>query len=616
MALTMNDIYEILKNEGGRTPSEKVMEVSKDHPDKVALRYKEYGIWQETTYKDFWLKSNYVSMALRFFGIESGESVAIQSENRPEWFFADIGAQSIGAVSVGLYPTNPAAEVEYLLSHSESKIIFAEDQEQVDKALDVIDSLPQLEKIVYFENKGMYSYDHPKLMTFGEFLDIGKSEYEAFPEFVENEIKKLDDDDVAIMVYTSGTTGPPKGSMITHGNLRWVATQLPYFPISNNLSEGDSQFLSYLPLCHVFGRLIDLLIGIHLMATINFAESIDTVQADLAEIQPTIFPAVPRILEKMHTAAIVRMKDASFLKRILFKFSMYLGDIAVERKLNKDFDDFFAKILLSIGYILSFRTLRKKLGLQRAEFAASGAAPIAPEVLKFFMSIGVPLFEAYGMTENCAYATSNSPENIKIGTVGIPAHGVELKLADDGEILIRSGGVFKGYFKDDQATSETIDKDGWLHTGDVGIYEGDFVKIIDRKRDIIITSGGKNVSPSEIENKIKVSPFIKEAIVIGDRRKFLSVLIGIEFDTVSNWALRKNIPHTTYRDLSEKQEVKDLVWKEITKANEMTSSLEVREFRMIPKELDHEEGELTATQKVKRNVLIDQFSELIEEMYS
>ena len=616
MALTMNDIYEILKNEGGRTPSEKAMEVSKDYPEKIAMRYKEFGIWQETTYRDFWLKSNYVSMALRFFGVEKGESVAIQSENRPEWFFADVGTQSIGAVSVGLYPTNPAAEVKYLLSHSDSKILFAEDQEQVDKALEVIDSLPQLEKIVYFENKGMYSYDHPKLMTFSEFLDIGKGEYESFPEFVENEIKQLDDNDVAIMVYTSGTTGPPKGSMITHGNLRWVATQLPYFPISNNLSEGDSQFLSYLPLCHVFGRLIDLLIGIHLMATINFAESIDTVQADLAEVQPTIFPAVPRILEKMHSSALVRMKDASFVKRLLFKFSMFLGDIAVERKLNKNFDDSLAKILLSIGYILSFRSLRKKLGLQRAEFAASGAAPIAPEVLKFFMSIGVPLFEAYGMTENCAYATSNSPENIKIGTVGVPAHGVELKLAEDGEILIRSGGVFKGYFKDEQATNETIDKDGWLYTGDVGVYEGDFVKIVDRKRDIIITSGGKNVSQSEIENKIKVSPFVKEAIVIGDRRKFLSVLIGIEFDTVSNWALRKNIPHTTYRDLSEKQEVKDLVWREISKANEKTSSLEVREFRMIPKELDHEEGELTATQKVKRNVLIEQFNDLIEEMYS
>ena len=614
--LTIQEIFDEIKTSGGLTPSRRLRDIATRFPDQVAFRDKRFGIWNEITYGEFWTQVQYVGSALNYFGIERNDKVAIHSENRPEWLIADIGIQSLGAISVGLYPTNPAPEVEYLLSHSESKILFAEDQEQVDKALEVIDSLPQLEKIIYFENKGMYNYDHPKLMTFSEFLDIGKGEYESFPEFVENEIKKLDDNDVAIMVYTSGTTGPPKGSMLTHGNLRWVATQLPYFPISNNLSEGDSQFLSYLPLCHVFGRLIDLLIGINLMATINFAESIDTVQTDLAEIQPTIFPAVPRILEKMHSSALVKMKDASYVKRLLFKFSTFLGDIAVERKLNKNFDDFLAKILLSIGYVLSFRSLRKKLGLQRAEFAASGAAPIAPEVLKFFMSIGVPLFEAYGMTENCAYATSNSPENIKIGTVGVPAHGVELKLAEDGEILIRSGGVFKGYFKDEQATNETIDKDGWLYTGDVGIFEGDFVKIVDRKRDIIITSGGKNVSPSEIENKIKVSPFIKEAIVIGDRRKFLSVLIGIEFDTVSNWALRKNIPHTTYRDLSEKQEVKDLVWKEILKANEKTSSLEVREFRMIPKELDHEEGELTATQKVKRNVLIEQFSDLIEEMYS
>ena len=232
------------------------------------------------------------------------------------------------------------------------------------------------------------------------------------------------------------------------------------------------------------------------------------------------------------------------------------------------------------------------------------------------MTLGVPLFEAYGMTENCAYATSNSSEKIKLGTVGVPNEGIELKLAEDGEILVRSGGVFKGYFKDEEATNSTIDAEGWLHTGDVGVYDEEFIKIIDRKKDIIITSGGKNVSPSEIENKIKVSPFIKEAIVIGDKRKFLSALIGIEFDTVSNWALRKNIPHTTYRDLSEKEEVKELIWKEISKANSETSTLEIRKFQMIPKELDHEEGELTATQKVKRNVLLEQFNELIEEMYS
>ena len=473
-----------------------------------------------------------------------------------------------------------------------------------------------LEKIVYFEKRGLYSYDHPKLMSFGEFLDIGKSEYESHPEFVDEQVVKLEDDDVAMMIYTSGTTGPPKGSMITHGNMRWVATQIPHFPVADSLNEKNPQFLSYLPLCHVFGRLIDELIGIHVMATINFAESIDTVQSDLAEIQPTVFPAVPRILEKMHSGAMVRMKDASLLKRTLFKFSMALGSYAVERKLKNGFGDIYAKFLLSIGYVLSFRTLRKKLGLINAQSAVSGAAPIAPEVLKFFMTLGVPLFEAYGMTENCAYATSNSSEKIKLGTVGVPNEGIELRLAEDGEILVRSGGVFKGYFKDEEATNSTIDADGWLHTGDVGVYDGEFIKIIDRKKDIIITSGGKNVSPSEIENNIKVSPFIKEAIVIGDKRKFLSALIGIEFDTVSNWALRKNIPHTTYRDLSEKEEVKDLVWKEISKANSKTSTLEIRKFRMIPKELDHEEGELTATQKVKRNVLLEQFNELIEEMYS
>lgn len=616
MALTMYEIYDEILREGGMTPSKKIKQTATRYPDRVAMRYKEFGIWQETTYEDFWMKSNYVSMALRFFGIEKGNSVAIHSENRPEWFLADIGIQSIGAVSVGLYPTNPPSEVEYLLSHSESKILFAEDQEQVDKALEVIESLPGLDKIVYFDDRGLYSYDHPKLMTFDEFLQIGKDEFESYPEFVNEQLEQINDDDVAFLVYTSGTTGKPKGSMITHGNIKFVGSQIPNFSLVENVKAKEPQFLSYLPLCHIFGRLTDLLIASHTLATINFAESIDTVQMDLAEIQPTIFPAVPRILERMHSGAMVRMRDASFIKRQLFKVSMYLGNIAAERKLEKGFDDIIAKVLLGIGWVLSFRTLRKKLGLSKAETAISGAAPIAPEILKFFMALGVPIFEGYGMTENCGYASGNNDQKIKLGTVGVPNAGMEIKLAEDGEILTRGGAVFAGYFKNEEATKETIDEEGWLHTGDVGVFEGEFLKIVDRKKDIIITSGGKNVSPQEIENKIKISPFIKDAIVIGDGRKFLSALIAIEFDTVSNWALRKNIPHTTYRDLSEKEEVRELVWKEITKANEQTSSLQVRKFRMIPKELDHEDGELTATQKIKRNVLIEQFEELIEEMYS
>ncbi len=616
MTMTMTEIYEEILRDGGMTPSKKIKDTSIRFPNKIAMRYKEFGVWQETTYEEFWKRSNYLSMGLKFFGIEKGNSVAIHSENRPEWFIADIGIQAIGAISVGLYPTNPASEVEYLLSHSETKILFAEDQEQVDKALEVIDNLPELEKIVYFEDRGLYNYDHPKLMNFDEFLEIGKSEFESFPEYVDQQLETLVDDDVAFLVYTSGTTGRPKGSMITHGNISWVASQIPNFSLVESVKSKEPQFLSYLPLCHIFGRLTDLLIASHTMATINFAESIDTVQMDLAEIQPTIFPAVPRILERMHSAAIVRMKDATFIKRQLFKVSMYLGNIAAERKLNRNFNDPIANILLKIGWLLSFRALKKKLGLSKAETAISGAAPIAPEILKFFLALGVPIFEGYGMTENCGYASGNNDKKMKLGTVGVPNHGMEIKLAEDGEVLTRGGAVFKGYFKNEEATKETIDEDGWLHTGDVGVFEGEFLKIVDRKKDIIITSGGKNVSPQEIENKIKISPFIKDAIVIGDKRKFLSALIAIEFDTVSNWALRKNIPHTTYRDLSEKKEVQDLVWREIIKANEQTSSLEIRKFRMIPKELDHEDGELTATQKIKRNVLMEQFSELIEGMYS
>lgn len=616
MALTMNEIYEEILRDGGMTPSKKIKQTAERFPKKIAMRYKEFGVWQETTYEEFWNKSKYLSMGLKFFGIEKGHSVAIHSENRPEWFIADIGIQAIGAVSVGLYPTNPASEVEYLLSHSESKILFAEDQEQVDKALEVIDNLPMLEKIVYFEERGLYNYDHPKLMKFSEILEIGKSEYESFPQYVEEQQNNISDEDIAFLVYTSGTTGKPKGSMITHGNISWVASQIPNFSLVENVKAKDPQFLSYLPLCHIFGRLTDLLIASHTMSTINFAESIDTVQMDLAEIQPTIFPAVPRILERMYSGAMVKMRDASFIKRQLYKISMILGNIGAERKLKHGFNDLLANILIKIGWILSFRALKKKLGLSKAETAISGAAPIAPEILKFFMALGVPIFEGYGMTENCGYASGNNDKKMKLGTVGVPNHGMEIKLAEDGEILTRGGAVFKGYFKNEVATKETIDDDGWLYTGDVGVWDGEFLKIVDRKKDIIITSGGKNVSPQEIENKIKISPFVKDAIVIGDKRKFLSALVAIEFDTVSNWALRRNIPHTTYRDLSEKQEVQDLVWKEIIKANEQTSSLEIRKFRMIPKELDHEDGELTATQKIKRNVLIEQFSELIEEMYS
>ena len=610
----VQQLMEEIEVQGGLTPARKIRETAGRYPELIAMREKNFGIWEEITYAEYWEKAQWIGCALKYFGVDTQDSVAIQSENRPEWFISDVAIQAIGAVSVGLYPTNPPSEVAYLIGHSESKILFAEDQEQVDKALEVIEELPDLKKIIYFEPRGLTNYDSPLLMTWEEFLSIGKEEYEKDPNFVNDKLDLVEDDDVAIMVYTSGTTGPPKGSMITHGNLAWIGSNITNFNIIKNAKTDQQEFISFLPLCHIFGRLIDLIVGSHLLATINMAESIDTVQEDLMEIQPTFFAAVPRILERMHSGVLVKMKDASLLKRFLFGISLKLGMYAADRKLEKGFGDLLAKVIDFITWNISFRSITKKLGLSKVDASGSGAAPIAPEVLKFFMALGIPIFEAYGMTENCGYATGNDYDNISLGTVGVPNENCELKLADDGEILIRHGGVFKGYFKNEEATKETIDEEGWLYTGDVGEMQGRFIKIIDRKKDIFITAGGKNISPSEIENVLKISPFIKDAIVIGDKRKFLSALIAIEFDTVSNWALRKGITHTTYRDLSEKEEVKELISKEVIRTNEF-AALQIRKFEMIPKELDHEEGELTATQKIKRNVLEEQFSDLIESMY-
>ena len=610
--ITMEEIFEEIQASGGVTPSRRLRDIASRFPERIAFRDKKFGIWNEISYKEFWLQVNYVGCALNYFGIGKSDKVAIHSENRPEWLISDIGAQAIGAISVGLYPTNPPAEVKYLLGHSESQILFAEDQEQVDKALEVLQDLPDLKKIIYFEDKGLFRYESEKLMKWEDFLEIGKTEFEKNKEFVNSRIDEIKSEDIALMIYTSGTTGPPKGSMLSHGNLEWVSSIIP--EISFTPGIDNPEYLSYLPLCHVFGRLVDEIIGINTIGTINFAESIDTVQQDLAEIQPSIFPAVPRILERMHAGTLVRMRDASRLKQLLFKTASYFGNITAKRRLENP-NDFFAKITNFLAQMIAFRSLRKKLGLLNIDNAVSGAAPISPEILRFFMSLGVPIYEGYGMTENSAIATGNTPDKVKLGTVGTPQAGTELKLAEDGEILVRHPGVFKGYYKNEEATKEVIDEDGWLYTGDVGEYDGEFLKIVDRKKDIIITSGGKNVSPSEIENNIKTSPFIKEAIVIGDDRKFLSALIGIEYDIVSNWALRKNIAHTTYRNLSENEEVQNLIWDEIQKANEYTSSLQIRKFRMLTEELDHEDGDLTATQKAKRNVIMEKFSDLIEDMY-
>ena len=592
----------------------RLRQIATASPDKVALREKEFGIWEETSYAGYWEEIQIIGMGLLALGVEPGDKVAVHSENRKAWVLTDLAAQAIHATSVGLYPTNPAAEVEYLLGHSEARILVAEDQEQVDKALEVKDNLPHLQRIIYVEPRGVRGYDDPILISWSDFIALGEAELAKDPTRVSNLVDDIDPDGTATLVYTSGTTGPPKGAMLSHRNLVWVMDHIT--DAIADVVPKHVEILSYLPLCHVAEKLYTLVLAFKTEAVVNFAESIETVAEDLREVQPTYFLGVPRIWEKIHAGVMIRMQDASRLKRVVFSMGMKSGMKNADRILAKGSRGPLGNVSHGLFYLLSYRALKEKMGMRSCKGALSGAAPIAPEVLKFFMALGVPIYEAYGMTENTAYASANREGNVKLGTVGIPNPHCELKLAPDGEILTRHPGVFKGYFKNPEATANSISSDGWLHTGDVGEWDGDHLKIVDRKKDIIITAGGKNISPSEIENKLKVSPFIKEAIVIGDRKKFLSALIGIELDTVSNWALRKNITFTTYRDLSEKPEVVALIDRAVKDANEYFARVEtIKQFRLIPKELDHEDGELTATQKVKRSKIEEMFADVIADIY-
>ncbi|MBM3688076.1 MAG: long-chain fatty acid--CoA ligase [Actinobacteria bacterium] len=588
--------------------------------DGVAMRAKRLGVWRDITWSDYADNVSLVGHALLGLGIEPGDRVAIHSENRPEWLFTDLGTIAVRGITVGLYPTNPSAEVEYLLADSGSRILIAEDQEQVDKALAVESRCPALEHIVFLESRGVASIDHPKLMSWEDFLARGAAHREAFPDALDRRAAETQPDDVVTLVYTSGTTGPPKGAMLTNANVEFASNVIVdggglYEPPPNT---GDV-ILSYLPLCHVAERAVTTWTNAVSGAVVHFAESIDTVVANLREVQPTLFFAVPRIWEKLKAAIEVRMAAASRIKRLNYGIWMKVGNgIAQSMLANGGRHTAWSRIRYGVGYVFLYRAMRDRIGLRKVRAAASAAAPIAPEVLYFFFMMGVPIHELYGMTENSAVATSNRRGRIKLGTVGEPHPGVEILLDEQtGEILTRHPGSFAGYWNRPDATADTLDAEGWLHTGDVGQWvEGTHLKIVDRIKDIIITAGGKNISPSELENAIKSSPFIREAIVIGDQRPYLVALIGIEEDTVGQWAKAKRIPYTTYRDLSEREEVLRLVQGIIAKVNEGTARVEnIRKFRMITKALDHEDGDLTATQKVKRSALMVTFGPLIDDMY-
>ncbi|TDI54506.1 MAG: long-chain fatty acid--CoA ligase [Acidobacteria bacterium] len=593
-------------------------------PDRVALRDKDFGIWQEMTSSELWEHVLTAAHGLLALGVEPGQVTSIHSEDRPEWLIFDFASVAVRAVCTGMYPTNPMAEVIYLLNNAGSIVHFAEDQEQIDKILDAPEnSYPTIEKIIYVEPRGVREMTDPRLMFWDDFMEMGREHRASHPGAVEQRMAEVDPSEVMTLIYTSGTTGPPKGAMLTHRNVEYGVEKVLNSPgrFKGDVGEGvDDEKLTYLPLCHVAERIFSAWSLAYNGPVLNFAESIETVQVNLREVQPTIFFAVPRIWERIHAGVHIKLQDASFFKRLISGFSLKLAKYIGRQRVNNGGNfTFGSRIAYMIGYPLFFRSLKERIGMRHVRYASSGAAAIAPEVLEFFMGLGIPLYEVYGMTENTVVATTNFYGRVKLGTVGEPFEGIGFRIDEEtGEIQMKHDGVFAGYWGSPEATADTFTEDGWLKTGDVGEWiDGTHVKIIDRIKHIIVTSGGMNISPSEIENSLKASPYIKEAMAIGDGRKYVTALIGIEYDVVGNWALRRQITYTTYRDLSEKPQVIELIQGVVNDSNEKFAHLEqVREFRMITKELDHEDGELTATQKLKRGAMDKLFGDLVESMYS
>ena len=592
-------------------------------PGRIAMREKDFGIWQEYSWARTWELILDAAHGLLALGIEVGDRVSIQAEDRPEWVILDLATVAVRGITVGFYPTNPAAEVEYLLTDCGATVHLAEDQEQVDRVLEIDPAMvPNLSRIIYCEPRGVRTYSDDRLMDWHDFLTVGRQHRAENPDVVVGHMADARPDDVMTLVYTSGTTGPPKGAMLTNANTAFCITRIIGDDglRGNQVPTADDLVVTYLPLCHVAERIFSTWHMVSCGLCLNFAESIETVTVNLREVQPTLFFAVPRIWEKLHASVMIKGTDASPFKRLWLRFGLKLASVIGREKVaNGGLHTTKSRLLNLVGYPLVFRALQERIGLRRCWHAGSGAAPIAPEVLEFFIGIGVPVYELYGMTENAAVATGNFPGRMVLGTVGEPYPDIGFRLDEEtGEIQTKHPGVFAGYWNRPEQTAATFTEDGWLMTGDVGEWVGgSHVRIIDRIKDIIITAGGKNISPSEIENSLKTSPYVKEAMVIGDRRKFLSALIGIELDTVGDWALRRNIPYTTYRDLSEKPEVLELIQGVVNETNEKFARVEsIREFRMIPKELDHEDGELTATQKIKRSAMEDAFGYLIDGIYA
>jgi long-chain acyl-CoA synthetase len=582
---------------------------------KVWMRQKQLGIWHSWTWARTAEAVREIAGGLMSLGFAPGDTASILSNTVVEWVLADLAILSCGGVSNGIYPTDAASQVHYLCEDSRTSILFVEDDEQLDKGLEVRQRLPGLKKIVVFDMEGLRDLDDPAVMSLDQLRALGRDYNAAHPTQLMERVAACKPGDLAILVYTSGTTGKPKGAM--HSQHGLVYTVRGY----NTLIAQDEkdERMCFLPLCHIAERLGGEYFALYAGAILNFVENPETVPENVREIAPTVFTAVPRVWEKFYSGVMIALKEAGPLQQAAYAWGIGVGTRIADKVLAGQAVDGFLKFKFTLARWIALNNVRKLIGIHRSRFLVTGAAPISPDLVKWYLALGVPMLEVWGMTESCGAATGVPASRIKPGSIGPAAAYNEVRIdPGTGEILVRGDNVFMGYLNQPEKTAETIDADGWLHTGDVGLVDDDgFFRITDRMKDIIITAGGKNITPSELENELKFSPYITDAVVIGDKRPYLSVIVMIDQENVEKYAQDHDVPFSNYASLTRASEVQELIQGEIDRVNRKFARVEqIKKFFLLDTQLSAEDEELTPTMKLKRKLVQQKYADRIQAMYA
>ena len=580
---------------------------------RPAMREKDRGIWQTWNWRQYHDQVRDLALGLASLGLHRGDRLSVIGDNRPRLYWAQVAAQSLGGISVPVYQDSIAKELAYVWNHAEVSVIVAEDQEQVDKVLALRDELPSLRLVVYDDPRGMTGYRHDWLKSFEDVQEAGRKFGVEHPGFFESEIEKGGPADVAVISYTSGTTGSPKGAMISHANAIGVAES--FRQVSRLVPEDTS--LAYLPMAWAGDSVYTLFAGLVAGFCANCPESPETVQRDLRELGPSTLLAPPRIWENMLTAVLVRAADATPLKRRTFEYFRSAAERAEILRTEGKPVPAGLRLATALGEFFVYGPVRDQLGLLRTKWALTGGAPLGPDTFRFFRSIGVNLKQVYGSTETTGLVSLQPDREANPSTAGRPVPGVEIKIGDRGEVLVKGCTVFKGYFRNEAATQEVIDPDGWFRTGDAGFIDprGHLV-IIDRAKDVGALTDGTPFAPQFIENKLKFSPYVREAVAFGNDKPFVAAMIAIDPDTVGNWAERRGIAYTSYMDLSQKAQVREMIRDEIRRGNEtLPEGTRIRRFLLLTKDLEADDAEITRTRKVRRRYVADKYATVIDALY-